>query len=320
MGAFGAGRLGVAVTRARPATMGGSAPTALPRKRPKRGLLSPTTIRRIHTQLHKAFADAMRWGLIIRNPCDRADPPSTTDVKARALASRTVYTWEQLQRFVRAAAEDHLFAMWQLFITTGMRRSEMAALRWDHVDLEAAMLSVVRGAVEVSGKVYEKELPKSSSSRRAIELAPADVDVLHLHRKLQEEAAKAAQEAWKHEGHVFTSSVGGRLYPPDITKMFHALTDAAGLPRIRLHDTRHTVATLMLKAGEVTKVVTERLGHSTTAYTQDAYQHVLPGMQRDAATRFHERLARGDGADEDDADGPETDDQEPPENDPEGDA
>ena len=282
--------------------------------------LSPTTIRRIHTQLHKAFNDAMRWGLIVRNPCDRADPPSTTDVKARALASRTVYTWEQLQRFVRAAAEDRLFAMWQLFVTTGMRRSEMAALRWDHVDLETAMLSVVRGAVEVSGKVYEKELPKSSSSRRAIELAPADVDVLRLHRKVQAEEAKAAQEAWEHKGHVFTSSVGGRLYPPDITKMFHALTDEAGLPRIRLHDTRHTVATLMLKAGEVTKVVTERLGHSTTAYTQDAYQHVLPGMQRDAATRFHERLARGTDGEQDDADEPATDDQEQPENDPEGDA
>ncbi|MBW3576167.1 MAG: site-specific integrase [Actinobacteria bacterium] len=282
--------------------------------------LSPTTIRRIHTQLHKAFADAMRWGLIIRNPCDQADPPSTTEVKARALASRNVYSWAQLQRLVRAAAEDRLFAMWQLFVSTGMRRSEMAALRWDHVDLEAAMLSVVRGAVEDRGKVYEKEFPKSSSSRRAVELAPADVDVLDLHRKVQEEEAKAAQEAWKHKGHVFTSPVGGRLYPPDITKMFHALTDAAGLPRIRLHDMRHTHATLLLKAGEVTKVVTERLGHSTTAYTQDAYQHVLPGMQRDAATRFHERLAKGDGDDEDAADEPETRHQEQPENDPEGDA
>lgn len=221
---------------------------------------------------------------------------------------------------MRAAGEDRLFAMWQSFVTTGMRRSEVAALRWDHVDLEVAMLSVVRGAVDVSGKVYEKELPKSSSSRRAIELAPADVDVLRLHRKLQEEEAKAAQEAWKHKGHVFTSSVGGRLYPPDITKMFHSLTDEAGLPRIRLHDARHTVATLMLKAGEVTKVVTERLGHSTTAYTQDAYQHVLPGMQRDAATRFHARLAKGPDDDQDDADEPDNEDQEQPENEPGGDA
>lgn len=254
--------------------------------------LSPTTVRRIHTQLHKAFADAIRWGLLQRNPCTQADPPSATEVKARALAARQVYSWDRLQRLVAVAADDRLFAMWQLFASTGMRRSEMAALRWDHVDLEARMLSVVRVAVEDGGTVHEKELPKSSTSRRAIELASADVDVLELHAKQQAAERVAAGEAWDHQGHVFTSRRGGRLYPPDITRDFHRLTDATGLPRIRLHDLRHPHATLLLKAGEVAKIVTERLGHSTAAYTQDAYQHVLPGMQRAAATRFHERLAR----------------------------
>ncbi len=276
--------------------------------------LSATSIRHIHTQLHKACADAIRWGLIRTNPCDQADPPSTTEVKARAMAARQVYTWGQLQQFVHQAAEDRLFAMWQLFVTTGLRRSEMAGLRWDQIDLEAFMLSVIRGAVEASGQVYEREYPKSSSSRRAVELAPADIEVLKLHMAQQAREAAAAQEAWQHQGHVFTSLVGGRIYPPDITKMFHRLTDAAGLPRIRLHDLRHTHATLLLKAGEVTKVVTERLGHSTTAYTQDAYQHVLPGMQREAAARFHERLAKlpeandrqdGPGADHESPDTPE---------------
>ncbi len=269
--------------------------------------LSATSIRHIHTQLHKAFADAIRWGLLRTNPCDQADPPSSTEVKARAMAARKVYSWDQLQRFVAEAAEDRLFAMWQLFVTTGLRRSEMAGLRWEQVDLEAAMLSIIRGAVESAGKVHEREYPKSSSSRRAVELARADIDVLELHLTQQAREAAAAQEAWQHQGHVFTSLVGGRIYPPDITKMFHGLTDAAGLPQIRLHDLRHTHATLLLKAGEVTKVVTERLGHSTTAYTQDTYQHVLPGMQRGAATRFHERLGRlpADHVDEQDGHAPD---------------
>jgi integrase len=96
------------------------------------------------------------------------------------------------------------------------------------------------------------------------------------------------------DGLVFTSPRGIRLYPPAITRTFHDLTDRAGVPRVRLHDLRHTHATLLLKSGEMTKVVTERLGHSTTAYTQDAYQHVLPGMQRDAARRFRERMNRLD--------------------------
>lgn len=258
--------------------------------------LSPTTIRRIHTQLHKAFADAMRWGLLHRNPCEQADPPSTTQVRSRALAARQVYSWSQLQQLVAVAVEDRLFAMWHLFASTGMRRSEVAALRWDHVDLESHMISVVRAAVDDGGKVHEKELPKSSTSRRAIELDPVDVDVLRTHRARQNEERLAVGSAWRGTNHVFTSRVGGRLPPAQITRAFHELTDRAGLPRIRLHDLRHTHATLLLKSGEATKVVTERLGHSTTAYTQDAYQHVLPGMQRAAARRFHQRLSQLDPA------------------------
>lgn len=252
--------------------------------------LSSTTIRRVHTQLHKAFADAIRWGLLQHNPCDRADPPSASEVKARALAARQVFSWEQLRRFVDAAREDRLYAMWHLFAVTGMRRSEMAALRWAHVDLEARMISVIRVAIEDRGKVIERMLPKSSSSRRAIELDDYDVEVLRQHRKRQLEERLKAGEAWHDDDLVFTSTVGGRIYPPDISRAFKRLTGQAGLPRIRLHDIRHTHATLLLKAGENTKVVTERLGHSTTAYTQDAYQHVLPGMQRDAARRFQQRL------------------------------
>lgn len=254
--------------------------------------LSATTIRRVHTQLHKAFEDAIRWGLLNRNPCDRADPPSTSEVKARAREARRTYTWDQLRVFVAAAEADRLYAMWYLFATTGMRRSEMAALLWRNVDLDARLLSVTRAAVEASGKVYERELTKSSSSRRAIELDDVDVKVLRLHRKRQAEEQLAFSGQWREPDRVFTSPVGGRLYPPDITKAFHAILDGAGLPRIRLHDIRHTLATLMLKDGEVTKVVTERLGHSTTAYTQDAYQEVMPGMQREAARRFRKKLLR----------------------------
>jgi integrase len=254
--------------------------------------LSPTTVRRIHSQLHKAFADAIRWGLLERNPCEQADPPSTTEVKARALASRRVYDFEQLQRFVNAAANDRLYAMWHLFASTGMRRSEMAALRWMHVDLDARMISVVRAAVEHSGTVHDRELPKSSSSRRAVEIDEFDVEVLRLHRKRQLEERLAVGAAWPDLDLAFTTPTGRGIHPPTITREFHAVTDRAGLPRIRLHDVRHTHATLLLKSGEITKVVTERLGHSTTAYTQDAYQHVLPGMQRDAARRFRERLYR----------------------------
>jgi hypothetical protein len=106
------------------------------------------------------------------------------------------------------------------------------------------LLSVTRAAVEVKGKVDERELTKSSSSRRAIELAEQDVAVLRQHRKVQLEEQIALHGSWRDVERVFTSPVGGRLYPPDITRAFHVLTNRAGLPRIRLHDLRHTFATL----------------------------------------------------------------------------
>jgi len=165
--------------------------------------LSPTTVRRIHTMLHKAFADA--------------------------------------------SSDDRLFAMWHPFVTTRMRRSEVATLLWRNVALETGLLSVTRAAVEVRGKVDERELTKSSSSRRAIELAEQDVSVLRQHRKAQLEEQIALHGSWQDVERVFTSPTGDPLHPPNITRAFHLLTNRAGLQRIRLHDLRHTFATLKFR-------------------------------------------------------------------------
>jgi len=180
-------------------------------------------------------------------------------------------------------------------------------LPWRNVDLETGLLSVARAAVEVKEKVDERELTTSSSSRRAIELAEQDVAVLRQHREVQLEEQIALHGSWRDPERVFTSPVGGRLYPPDITRAFHVLTNRAGLQRIRLHDYASHIRDLSPKSGEPAKIVTERLGHSTTAYTQDAYQEVMPGMQRDAARRFGQRLQQppassddGDATDEQD--------------------
>lgn len=205
-----------------------------------------------------------------------------------------VWSWEQLRRFVAAIQGDRLYAMWHLFATTGMRRGEMAGLVWRYVDLGEGLISIVRNAVPVRGKVIEQDYPKSAKSRRAIELDDIDVQVLRAHRRRQAEERLAVGGTWADPERVFTTRVGGRLYPPDITNVFHRLTDQAGVPRIRVQDLRHTHATLLLKAGENVKVVSERLGHSTTAFTMDTYAAYVPGMQRDAARRFSTRLLHSD--------------------------
>ena len=253
--------------------------------------LSATSIRHIHTQLHKAFADAIRWGLLHANPCDQADPPSTTEVKARAMAARKVYSWDQLQRFVAQAAEDRLFAMWQLFVTTAC-----GAARWRGCTgtrstsrPRCCRSSVAPSSRRPGPRAGVPQVLVVAPCRRA---GPADVDVLRLHRPAGPRGRRRPGSLARTQDTSSRRSSGAGSTRPTSPRCSTTLTDAAGLPRIRLHDLRHTHATLLLKAGEVTKVVTERLGHSTTAYTQDTYQHVLPGMQRGAATRFHERLGR----------------------------
>lgn len=216
--------------------------------------LSPTTVRHVHTILHKAFADAIRWGLLYRNPCEQADPPGTAAVKARAQATRKVWSWEQLRRFIATIQGDRLYPMWHLFATTGMRRGEMAGLVWRYVDLDEGLISIVRNAVPVRGKVIEQDYPKSAKSRRAIEIDDIDVQALRAHRKRQAQERLAFGGAWADPERVFTTRVGGRLYPPDITKMFHHLTDEAGLPRIRLQDLRsHACDAAAQRRGETSR-------------------------------------------------------------------
>ncbi len=96
--------------------------------------------------LHEAFADAIRCGLLERHPCDRADPPWTSEVKGLARSARHSYTWDELARILDVASDDRLFALWHLFVTTRMRRSEVAALLWRNSDLDAGLLSVTRAA------------------------------------------------------------------------------------------------------------------------------------------------------------------------------
>jgi integrase len=137
-------------------------------------------------------------------------------------------------------------------------------------------------------KIVSKE-PKASS-RRAVALAPHTVVALRRHRSVQAQERLAAGPAWQHSGLVFVDEFGSGYHPQRLTDLFHEAANAAGLPRIRLHDLRHTSATLALVAGIHPKVVQERLGHASIGMTLDIYSHVLAGMQQDAAIQVEALL------------------------------
>jgi integrase len=242
------------------------------------GGLSPRSVAYTHRVLTHALKDAVSWGLLARNPAAHVDPPRV------ARPEMQVWSQEEVQRFLQAVADDRLYALWTVLLATGLRRGEALGLRWDDVDLERRRLSIQRAVTVVDYEIQISE-PKTARGRRSVSIDPTTAAVLAAHRKRQLKERMAWGPAWQDSGYVFTTEDGRVLHPQRVTLIFKRLGQQAGLPSIRLHDLRHTAATLALTAGIHPKVVSERLGHATIGITLDTYSHVGETLQDEAATR-----------------------------------
>lgn len=243
------------------------------------GGLSTRTTRYCHTILRAALKDAVRWKAVSQNVADYADPPPS-----RSAREMTVWDAATLRAFLAHVRDDRHYGLWLLAATSGMRRGELCGLRWRDVDLDRAYLAVTQSVVLVGAEV-RISTPKTTKSRRAIALDEATVEALRAHRQRQIEARLSVEA----EGFDFTSDLvfpgmdGGPIRPEIVGDAFRRLTKEAGLPVIRLHDLRHTYASIALALGVNPKVVSERLGHSDVRITLSVYSHLLPGIQeRDA--------------------------------------
>jgi len=244
----------------------------------KKGL-SPMTIHHVHACLHKACKDAVRWGHISRNPLDAADPP-----RKKGDGTKEMRTWtkEQLKAFLDAMKDERLSPLWHTIAMTGMRRGEAIGLRWSDVDLDGGRLAVRRALIPSGREVIVSE-PKTVKGRRVIAIDPGTVEVLKAQAARQLDEQKDWDEAWVETGLVFTLENGAALDPESVSRYFRLAVKMSMLPQIRLHDLRHTHATLALQAGIHPKVVSERLGHATISITLDTYSHAIPAMQEEAA-------------------------------------
>jgi integrase len=248
------------------------------KKNGKKGL-SPMTIHHVHSCLHKACKDAVRWGHISRNPLDAADPP-----RQKGDGTKEMRTWtkEQLRAFLDAVADDRLSPLWHTIAMTGMRRGEAIGLRWSDVDLENGRLAVRRALIPTNREVVVSE-PKTAKGRRVIAIDPGTIDVLKGQAARQLDEQTDWDDAWVDSGLVFTLENGEALDPESVSRYWRLAVKNSMLPQIRLHDLRHTHATLALQAGIHPKVVSERLGHATISITLDTYSHAIPAMQEEAA-------------------------------------
>jgi integrase len=247
-----------------------------------KGGLSPTTVRLVHAALHRALSQAAAWGLIAFNPAERVKAPRPARREFRVLSPEEV---RRLLEAVKAGAPD-CYPMIATLVLTGMRLSEAVGLRWQDVDLEAGVIRVVRTLRWVGGRWVEGE-PKTAAGRRQIPIPAELVSLLKEHRVAQLEARLRAGAGWSTEfGElVFPTRTGRPVLPGNLRVALARLCRAAGLEPIRVHDLRHTHATLLLAEGVNPRVVQERLGHSTVTMTLGLYSHVLPNLQREAAEK-----------------------------------
>jgi integrase len=238
--------------------------------------LSARTVLHVHATIRRSLADATRWSLVPRNVALLASPPRPGRPELQ------VWTAAELRSFLAFVKDDRLYALWLLAASTGMRRGEVLGVQWPDVDLGRARVAVRRSLVTVGHEVVVSE-PKTAKGRRSVALDPATVAGLKTWRKHQTAERLAWGPAWTDSGQVFTREDGRPLHPREVTRAFTRHVVAAGLPIIRLHDLRHTHATLALAAGVHPKVVQERLGHANIAITLDTYSHAVPALEEQAA-------------------------------------
>jgi integrase len=232
----------------------------------------------VHVTVSKALKDAVRWGKLTRNVAALADPPQPNDDEA------AVWSPEQLRMFLAYVVEDRLSAMWLTFITTGMRRGEVAGLRWEWLDFDKSEVHIRKTRVVVDYQVDDSE-PKTARSKRTVSLDPITTGALKAHRKRQLEERLAWGPTWTDTGLVFTREDGIGYHPERLTQMFQRHAKGAGLPVIPLHGARHSYATAALEAGEDIKIVSALLGHSSIGITGDLYQHVQDRLRQQSANR-----------------------------------
>jgi integrase len=223
-------------------------------RRDGQGGLSPASVRYVHAVIRKALANAVRWNLVTRNVADAADPPR--------LSRRQMKTWSarEVRRLLEQVEGDRLHAAYVLACTTGMRRGEVLGLRWQDLDLEAGRASIAQTLIVVGGYDVRFSEPKTAKGRRMVALDPATVGALREHRSRQMLERSLIGQAYEDKDLAFAREDGTPLHPDGFSDAFWRHAKAAGLPRIRFHDLRHTHATLALAAGVHPKVGQSALG------------------------------------------------------------
>ncbi|MCH8088737.1 MAG: site-specific integrase, partial [Chloroflexi bacterium] len=241
---------------------------------------SARSVQHVHTVLKEALKHAMRWGLVYRNPAEGVDPPRPQRHEIQPPDADGVV------QILRVAKETPYHAVFHFMAFTGCRRGEALGVRWRDVDLENGSAAIVQTLQRLKGRGLVFQPPKSSKSRRSIALDAQTIGLLRDHRGIQLLRQMEMGNGYDDQGLVFPNVLGGPLDPSVLTRNFERLARKANLQGLRLHDLRHGHAAGLIRANIHVRVVQERLGHASAAFTMQVYGHVAAGLQEEAAKSF----------------------------------
>ena len=235
------------------------------------------TIRVVHTILNSSLKNAVKLGAIHTNPAEATNPPNYETPEMQS------YSEHEITQLLLATKETSLEALIHLAITTGLRQSELLALKWTDIDWDRNTISIQR---QLKRKYEKKDYYSSlitKSGRRTISLGVNTIDKIRDHHQQQMIEKKEMGDRWEENELIFPSTIGTPMHQRNLLRRFKNLIQESGLREIRFHDLRHTAASLMLNHGISPLIVAKRLGHSKVSITLDTYGHLFPGMQQESA-------------------------------------
>lgn len=254
----------------------------------KEGGLSNKTVRmHIHT-LSQALKYAVGLQVLKSNPCEHVKAPKAKRPKINYLEDDQVNI---MLKHIKNHGKSWDYVFFSLAVHTGMRRGELLGLSWDNINFNNATIHVRDTLQRVRGEgIILKDYTKSEAGQRSIDLSDKLITLLKNHKKNQLEQRLKHEGKYQDNNMVFCNKDGSYVNPGSVTRRFNNYLEAAGVKKIRLHDLRHTHASLLLKTGVQPKIVQERMGHSSIAITQDIYSHLFPSMQKEAAKKMDDLI------------------------------
>lgn len=242
------------------------------------------TVLKIHTVLHSALQQAVKMGMIGRNPVSLTQPPKEP-TKEMSILNET-----QISQFLGSVIGHRWEALFHLALVTGARQMELLGLKWVDLDWNHQTLKIERQLLRPNGNGVEFSVPKTKFGMRSIALGNKTIQVLRRHFERQQRERIAAGANWQEYELIFTTSNGTPIHPRNLLRDFKILLRNAGLPPRRFHDLRHAAASLMLNNNIAPIIVSRRLGHAKASITLDVYAHLIPSMQTEAAEMIDELI------------------------------